>query len=475
MQQSGARLQALFGALSGLLAGCPVAIPVTDQIAFACKSTAECSGGQICVANLCQRPSTNDLDASRVDAARVDTLMADVAGTDTRRADAAGTDTARTDAASPDVAPVDSARGDGVATDTAQRDSAIADTVQPDTNGSDSASPDSSAPDAATPDAAGADACLLPAPPTWWDTSYAVRFPLDVAAAPAGYTIEVVLAGADASAVFGACAAAGRDLRLVYHGTGVTEIDRDLRVFNASNIVVRFRIQEPAGFAGGARTYFLYAGNAAAPAPRTDGHQVYLLFEDFEGYNAGDNGAPAYSGLPESAWRVVDDSGNRVYQGSYAGRTTLQFVGQDRLDAVIEARIKYLSFSMSTDWVALQYRGSNFDPNNYVTYAAGIHRSNGAAQIRCWGTTGCVSPADQTAFTPGEGSWYQVAVRFLGAKSMLYVDGVQQAAIGNAWTGGQLIGLTVNNANALFDDVTVRMAQDPEPPVRLRAAEHFCP
>jgi len=419
-------------------------------------------------------------DTALPDTSAPDSLVADAAIPDTTGVDAAGIDSATPDSAQPDTLIPDSAQPDTLLTDSAGLDTILPDSAEPDTLLPDGSLPDNNLPDGNLPDTnlldtSLPDGCTPPAGPTWWDLAYASRFPLNVAAAPAGYTVELRLADAVAAAVVGSSAASGADLRIVHHDGSPAEIDRDLITFTASLVIIRFKIQEGGGFGGGNQTYYLYIGNSSPAAAPANLHNVYLFFDDFEGFTAGDDGSGIYAQSPSTAWRIFDDGGNLVLRAYDGGRMLLNIVGHDRQGAAMEARMKYAAF-LGTDFAGFMFWGEVLDRDTATSSMGSIHRTNGAAGISSWSGGGYSGMLESwSSCTPSTGVWYDIATRFVVPPSANFLlDGVEQGSVTSQPTTGQMIGFGCYNTDVYFDDLKVRMAQDPEPGVGLEAEEIPC-
>jgi len=412
-------------------------------------------------------PDVSGLDTQPADAALPDTSASDTSASDTSAPDTSGLDTSAPDTSAPDTSAPDTS-----ALDTSAPDTSALDTSAPDTSVPDTSAPDTSAPDTSAPDISQADACAPPAGPPWWNLGYAYRFPLDVAAAPADYTITISLSGADAAAVYNSSLASGDDLRLVQHSFGATQIDREVLQLSAASVVIRFKIQEVGGYPGGPGTYFLYAGNATPAAPMQNLRGVYLFFEDFEGFAVGADGSPTFTPRPADAWRVVDDSGNKVYHLNGLTRPSAEIVGQIPADAAIEASVKYVA-NISHDYAGFAYRASILDTTTLNCYAAALRGLSDEAGIASFASGG-FAWLDVSSNPWSLDTWYAIEAVFYGGHSHFVFNGIQRGSIETTSTASQLLALLGHNVSVYFDDVKLRLAQSAEPAVALGAGQQPC-
>jgi hypothetical protein len=117
----------------------------------------------------------------------------------------------------------------------------------------------------------------------WWDPDYAYQRQLTIDAAVYGYSVKLVLTGAEAADIYNKSLSSGDDFRVTWYDSSVwTDLDRELESFTSSNITVWFRIQEPAGWAGGLSNYYLYYGNSTPAAVKADKSLIYDLWDDFD-------------------------------------------------------------------------------------------------------------------------------------------------------------------------------------------------
>ncbi len=115
----------------------------------------------------------------------------------------------------------------------------------------------------------------------WWDPDYAYRRQLTIDAAVYGYSVKLVLTGAEAADIYNKSLPSGDDFRVAWYDSSVwTDLDRELESFTSSNITVWFRIQEPAGWAGGLSNYYLYYGNASPAAVKADRRHKEVARQD---------------------------------------------------------------------------------------------------------------------------------------------------------------------------------------------------
>jgi hypothetical protein len=334
----------------------------------------------------------------------------------------------------------------------------------------DTTQPDTTQPDTTQPDTTQPDACTLADPP-WWNGSYASRFPLNVGAAPADYTIEIALSGADASSVYSAAAlASGDDLRIVHHDGSPAEIDREILQFTSGSVVVRFMIQEPGGWGGGSGTYYLYVGNSSPAAPLADLHNVYIFFDDFQSTTPGQ--APSGWRLdPAGDWDVVDEGGDHVLQCIGSGRHIAEIVGFTEEDIGIGVSMR-LDAANGSNNNGIFFRGTQSNPTSslYLWYAQ-LREANDQAQIGEYNVDKAQSWS--TTLTVSTGNWYDIEARVVGSSMDMWVDGVSRVSNPIGESGPQS-GLFAYNPELVYDDVKVRLLSDPEPGVTLGAIEQPC-
>ena len=119
----------------------------------------------------------------------------------------------------------------------------------------------------------------------WWNLQFPYRRSIQIAAndaLPINYPIRFYATGTTASDIYVRSSVSGEDLRIVYQG--VTELNRDLTVYNTSEIELFFPLQAAIGGAGSDTTnYHLYYGNKVYPGNALqDRNSVYNFFDGFE-------------------------------------------------------------------------------------------------------------------------------------------------------------------------------------------------
>jgi hypothetical protein len=89
---------------------------------------------------------------------------------------------------------------------------------------------------------------------------------------------------------------------------------------------------------------------------------------------------------------------------------------------------------------------------------------------------GISPPAELTsqAFTVDRGRWYDLRLRFLGDDLALAADGVPTLATTKTGSDGNLVGIYAHDCDVDYDDVRVRMYQEPEPMSTLGPDEPRC-
>jgi len=145
-----------------LLAACPVALPLTEELRFGCHTDQNCASGHGCVDNVCV-PVGEIVDAGAVagDALAGDITRPDAAPGDSAQLDASTSDSSAPDSGTPDSSAPDSGAADSSASDSGGTDSGTSDAQAPDTLLPDSLLLDSSLPDALSSD--------------WWDARWGWR------------------------------------------------------------------------------------------------------------------------------------------------------------------------------------------------------------------------------------------------------------------------------------------------------------
>lgn len=409
------------------------------------------------------------------DAAARDRRVTDAIADAAEQRDAASGDHLAGDRTALDRSPLDSGPRDVIASEGNVADRAPADRPNTDQVATDQVAADAVVEDRTPIDRGPGDACVPHANPAWWNAQYAVRFPIALGATPDGYTITVQPHGAALTELLAAAATAdGHDLRVVWHGSGAVELDRDLLAWNSGSVVFRFKVQDAGGFPGGDQAYFVYLGNAAAPPALADRRRVYHFFEDFEGFNVGDNGTPTFIPNTVDAWSVIDDGGNKVYRFlSGSTRMSAPIAGLLLSAGAVEVRMKYQQIGYR-DLGGVLFRASDLTPDTFTTFGGVIYGWYGVAGVTDWSAGTWQDFLSYTYFTPALGTWYRLAVQFAAAGARVMVDDLGMGS----WSGdlgpGQGIALDGYNADIVYDDVAVRLLQDPEPTVALGAAQLRC-
>jgi len=440
----------------------------------------DAAGRDLVVGDLA-RLDVGGVDNAAADSAPSDLLVADVSGLELALLDSAATDSSPSesgalDAADADAAAPDSAGVDAALLDTSLPDALMADTLAPDALIPDALIPDTltpdvNQPDTSLPDTSQPDACAPPSGPAWWDVDYGYRFPLDVEAAPSAYTIEVSLSGADAAALYDRSQVGGDDLRLVWHSGGATELDRELIAYSAGSVIIRFKIQGPGGFGGGASTYYIYVGNPSPGAPPADLHNVYLFFDDFDSTAVGQT--PSGWRLdPAGSWSVVDDGGgDHVLRALGSGRLIAEIQGNSAEDIGIGASLRFDAQNGANN-NGVYFRATQTQPTSslYLWYAQ-LREANDQAQIGEYNIDKANSWS--VGYTVNTATWYDIEARVVGSSMNMYVNGTSQVSQTIGESGAE-IGLFAYDAEVVYDDVFVRLLASPEPAVSLGAEERPC-
>jgi len=120
-------------------------------------------------------------------------------------------------------------------------------------------------------------------------------------------------------------------------------------------------------------------------------------------------------------------------------------------DQVLQARIKINSFNGSSTSYLAGLAGRMTDATHYYYVAL---RSDGKMAIRINndGNTSLSSAIDTGIVT---GTWYTVKFSLIGPTLTAFINGTQMAQVSNATLTNGGVGLIVENANAVFDDVVV--------------------
>lgn len=434
-----------------VLTACPIALPANDGVAYRCAASDQCPNGQLCRDQHCVATTAptdaggQPLDAAASDAAAGDALINDARISDLVR----------------DVQVSDRAAAD--------RSSA------PDTSLGDAGHVDAAAPDRSAPDTASPDACAPPSGPAWWDPGYGTRYPIAISAVEQDYTIELVLAAPTGTSVHAASLALGDDLRIVRHAGGAAEIDRERTRFDIDDVVLRFRIQESGGYAGGNQTYFLYVGNASPATPAANPRNVYLLFEDFKSMAIGSNGSPLFT--PATAeWSVVDTGSGRAYRVNAASRSPAAIDGISLTGGVFAGWVKYnVAGTGTTGYTGLAFRCSNVSAGTTTCTGGAVRDASDQSGIMSWtGGTFDYFGITSSTFSPQADVWYHYQVAFVGNSASFWINGAPQETASAIATSGTAVALVGVGVDAEFDDITLRKLADPEPTVALGSAQQRC-
>jgi hypothetical protein len=313
-------------------------------------------------------------------------------------------------------------------------------------------------------DAGVPDAGLPPCDPLWLDDNLRARWPITADAAPPNYTLRLTLTGAEAAEVFNTSTASGDDVRVAsFDGQSWTELDRVLVSFAADD--VRVDLREAGGDA-----LFLYADHAAAGAPPDEPRNVYRFFEDFEGFNVGDDGNALFVPRPAADWSVEDDGGNRVYRAQGGGRHTARIRNNAQASGVLSARMK-LAVATQSDHNGLAVRGADLLPADMDAHVVQLRRNEGVSGIVHYRGGSFIQIDTSTPRTIDTGVFYEVEARFIGDTVELFVDGALTDTLGGVQQGENRLGLFGFDVDAVFDDVTLRDLVVPEPAVTLGGRE----
>lgn len=296
------------------------------------------------------------------------------------------------------------------------------------------------------------DAAVCPAPA--WEQPYAHRFAITTNAPP-GFTLTI-----DATVPRVLALASGDDLRVF---AGDTEVDRIL-------VGNQLELKVPATGA-----LSIYVGDPAAGAPPVAPANVYLAAASFDDLPAGDHADVAFDPQPLLEWTVVDDNGNHVYRAQGSGRHPNAVRGLAPTNADIRARLRIVTGG-GQQHNGLAARGNSMAPATMDGFVAQLLGDSDRERIAEY-TDGASPPVELSgaARTVARDIWYAMRLRYIGDDIAMYVDDVLALSATQAGSDGQLVGLFAHDCVADFDDVTVRMAVDPEPTVTLGAIEDRCP
>jgi hypothetical protein len=308
-----------------------------------------------------------------------------------------------------------------------------------------------------------------PTTPTWWNEDYPLRHPLDVDAAPFEYTLELGATGADVSALY-ALNSDPDALRVLRYDGSWTELDREVGVFDASNLRVRFRIQESGGYAGGTGSYFLYAGASAPAAPLEDMRGVYLEYEDFEDVAVGE--VPAGWRYDPATWQVVDDGGNHILRPPANGSRALAEFDQPYADFEISTRQRH-TFNGQSNGLGYFIRGTQNQPISSLYWFNVLFSFSGqTAAIADYVVN--YNTAATGNITISDGVWYSTRTVVVGSRADVYKDGVF-VVTRDPIDANVMMGIYSYQSDGWFDDVRMRRYQAPEPVGTLAPAEYVCP
>jgi hypothetical protein len=286
---------------------------------------------------------------------------------------------------------------------------------------------------------------------TWWNTSYAHRFRLDTQA-PAGYTLQI-----DATAILAQSFTSSRDdVRVVLDDS--TELDR---LITGSLLELKMPAQG---------TVSIYTGNAAgSPAP-SDPSRVYLFAESFEGAAPADR----FEALPTNEWTIVDDLGNHIFHAQGVSRHPAAIAGMSLTDGEIRARMRW-GTGGGQQHNGLAARGSNMVPATMDGFVGQLQGDVNRRRIAEY-SDGISPPAELVAedFTVERGRWYELRLRFVGDNLALALDGMPVLAATKTGSDGNHVGLYAHDCDVDYDDVRVRLYQEPEPSYTLGADEARC-
>jgi hypothetical protein len=281
---------------------------------------------------------------------------------------------------------------------------------------------------------------------TWWNSQWAQRFA--ITGAPAGYTARVEIpAGSLANT---------DDVRIVVDDT--TELDRAI-----DGAFVEFRAP-PSGQVA------LYIGNASAGMPPANPAAIYSWFEAFDAMAVNSNGAPKFT--PQTtAWRVVDDNGNRIYRVAGGGRHPAPIASVASGDVEIRARMR-IGAGGGSNHNGLLVRAANIVPDNIDGYVGQLLENNDYSRIAEYQNGASFPPELGTHTRPvARATWYALRMKALGNRLELYVDGTLEVASTMGAANGTTFGLYAFDADVDYDDVRVRLLVNPEPAIALGARE----
>ena len=294
-------------------------------------------------------------------------------------------------------------------------------------------------------------ACTQP----WWNDAYAHRFRIDTQA-PAGYTLQI-----DATTILAQSFTSSRDdVRVVVDTT--TEIDR---LLTSSTLELKMPVEG---------TLWVYAGNVAASPPPANASRVYLFAESFESFAPGDNVGSRFEVLPSTEWMVADDLGNHVFHAQGVGRHPAAIAGMSLHDGEIRARMRW-GTGGTQQHNGLAARGSNMVVATMDGFVGQLQGDLNRTRIAEY-SDGISPPAELVtqAFTVERGRWYELRLRFVGDDLALAVDGVPTLATTKAGSDGNLVGIYAHDCDVDYDDVRVRMYQQPEPTYTVGPDEPRC-
>jgi len=306
----------------------------------------------------------------------------------------------------------------------------------------------------------------------WWDTAWAYRRPIDIAAttaAPENYAFAVNFDHAAVVAA-GKALASGDDVRIV-RDDGV-ELDRVLDTgadWNRSATLLWFGNQGQIPV-GGSLHLWLYYGNPSAGAG-PESSNMFVLADGFEGFLT--------KWSPEPG---VGRDTARAHHGTHAVVVPPQDNTSDGAGlpskTIDETDLAFDAWWNIEDTSAIDMSQS-VRSNNSSVYFTDLQESPPVFDISKVdnGNYFQLIPPPSGAASPPENSWFRVtvyayqqtmAIDFEGTR---YVPTSGFSSIGTATSGGVYLGSYRGTGRVWFDDVTVRKLVVPEPTVMLGAEQ----
>ncbi len=320
----------------------------------------------------------------------------------------------------------------------------------------------------------------------WWDLTYFYRqkVTLTTGATPPvnrynGYSVLQTLDTATLIAA-GKMQSTCSDLRLLWwNGAAWVQLDRDVQGCNTAGTQVWFKLQTDISDSASDDNYYIYYGNASAPAGPVNKNNVYLYYDDFESYAIGavPTGWTVLVGNVSVQTNAVTGSKSVRMDSATAGsRINLRRdITPTEADILVEADCMFDGSATANRYCGPGARWSGTGAADETGYMTDIrYNTNGSVTQRYVAGTWTGIGTFAEAVTPN--TVYRVRLTLRGSALNMYRDGVLKLTnTDTSIAAANMLGIDAYNGSTgayeFLDNFLARRYTNPEPTTTSAAEE----